>query len=173
VEANDCAPLPHDKSRNRKEVAKMGTAGRSGRCEDRDDGFGKKARLSSPGVPCRSLAGDVVEGRGAVMTHATAVLPRTMAGLHALRRHASEYFAVWIVILDMKTAHPPVGAAYASGYARGRHAAKEQLPISQNPFRSDTAAFQGWNDGHYDERSARRVEIERHNAALWRAVGNN
>jgi hypothetical protein len=67
----------------------------------------------------------------------------------------------------MNTAHPPVGVAYASGYARGRHAAKEHLPATQNPFHPGTSAYHGWNDGHYDEQSARRIAIESHSAAVW------
>jgi len=68
----------------------------------------------------------------------------------------------------MNTAPSPVAATYASGYAKGRHAAKEHVPTADNPFRAGSPAFHGWNDGHYDERSARRAEVERHNAALWR-----
>ena len=60
-----------------------------------------------------------------------------------------------------------MGASYASGYAKGRHAANEHTPTADNPFRAGSDAFHGWNDGHYDERSARRVAIERHSASLW------
>lgn len=67
----------------------------------------------------------------------------------------------------MNTAHSPAGSTYASGYAKGRHAAKEHVPGTENPFRSGSAAFHGWNDGHYDERSARRVTIDRYSALLW------
>jgi hypothetical protein len=67
----------------------------------------------------------------------------------------------------MKTAASPVAATYASGYAKGRHAAKEHVPAAENPFHPGSPAFHGWNDGHYDERSARRNEIERHNTLLW------
>ncbi|MEO5961026.1 MAG: hypothetical protein ABIR80_18115 [Opitutaceae bacterium] len=71
----------------------------------------------------------------------------------------------------MKTAPSPASADYASGYAQGRHAAKEHIPTIANPFGAGSAAFHGWNDGHYDERSARRAEIERHNALLWSNSG--
>jgi hypothetical protein len=71
----------------------------------------------------------------------------------------------------MQTAPSPVVATYASGYAKGRHAAKEHVPAADNPFRAGSPDFHGWNDGHYDERSARRNEIERHNTRLWRRDG--
>ncbi len=64
----------------------------------------------------------------------------------------------------MNTAPTTNGGTYASGYGKGRHAAKEHIPAADNPFRAGSPAFHGWNDGHYDERSARRAEIERHNA---------
>ena len=67
----------------------------------------------------------------------------------------------------MNTAYPPVGISYASGYAKGRHAAKEHIPATENPYRHDTSAYQGWSDGHYDEQSARCVAVERHRALLW------
>jgi len=67
----------------------------------------------------------------------------------------------------MSTAHSPVGATYASGYAKGRHAAKEHVPVAENPFPPGSPAFHGWNDGHYDERSARRLAVDRHSALLW------
>jgi hypothetical protein len=66
----------------------------------------------------------------------------------------------------MKTTPTPVVPTYASGYAAGRHAAKEQVAANDNPFPTGSPPFHGWNDGHYDERSARRTEIERHNAAV-------
>jgi hypothetical protein len=69
----------------------------------------------------------------------------------------------------MNTAYPIVGPAYASGYARGRHAAKEHVSASYNPFRTGTSAYQGWNDGYYDEQSARTLAIARHSSALWAA----
>lgn len=74
--------------------------------------------------------------------------------------------------MDMNTAYPPVGSAYASGYARGRHAAKEHISVRNNPFKSGTAAYQGWNDGHYDEQSARSLAVERHSAVLWSREGS-
>ena len=73
----------------------------------------------------------------------------------------------------MTTTHPRVGTAYASGYVKGRHAAKEHVPGAENPFRPGTSAFQGWNDGHYDERSARSIAIERHSASIWSRTGEN
>ena len=73
----------------------------------------------------------------------------------------------------MNTAYPPVGISYASGYAKGRHAAKEHISATDNPFRRGTAAYQGWSDGHYDEESARFLAIARHSAELWGAAGNN
>jgi hypothetical protein len=80
---------------------------------------------------------------------------------------AVEYFVCWIVILSMNTVPSPATATYASGYNNGRHAAKEHVAAADNPFHAGSPAFHGWNDGHYDERSARRAEIERHNAAMW------
>ncbi len=73
----------------------------------------------------------------------------------------------------MNTANLTVGASYTSGYAKGRHAASEHVELSENPFRAGSSAFHGWNDGHYDERSARRVAIDRHSAELWSSVGAN
>jgi hypothetical protein len=67
----------------------------------------------------------------------------------------------------MKTVPAPVGAPYASGYAKGRHAAKERIPVTENPFRRGTTAHQGWIDGHYDEQSARFLAMARHSAELW------
>jgi hypothetical protein len=64
----------------------------------------------------------------------------------------------------MNNRRPPVTPTYASGYARGRNAAKERIPANDNPFPSGSPAYHGWNDGHYDERSARSLEIERYNA---------
>jgi NAD(P) transhydrogenase subunit alpha len=61
----------------------------------------------------------------------------------------------------------------ASGYAKGRHAAKEHVPGTDNPFRPGTSAFEGWNDGHFDERSARSIAIERHSAFIWSRTGEN
>lgn len=69
----------------------------------------------------------------------------------------------------MNSAPMPAAANYASGYATGRHAAKEQVPPTDNPFLAGSPAFHGWNDGHYDERSARRNEIARHNALSGRS----
>jgi hypothetical protein len=67
----------------------------------------------------------------------------------------------------MKTVTAPVGPSYASGYAKGRHAAKEYAPLKDNPFRRGTSAYQGWIDGHYDEQSARHLAIARHSQELW------
>ncbi len=69
----------------------------------------------------------------------------------------------------MKTTHSRVGSDYASGYAKGRHAAKTHVPVTENPFSPSGVAFLAWNDGHYDEQSARSVAIERHSALLWTA----
>lgn len=69
----------------------------------------------------------------------------------------------------MTTTHSRVGSDYASGYAKGRHAAKANLPVTENPFPRGSSAFAAWNDGHYDEQSARSVAIERHSAILWTA----
>jgi len=73
----------------------------------------------------------------------------------------------------MTTTDPHVGSDYASGYARGRHAAKEHISIAENPFRSGSAAFHGWNDGHYDEQSARSILFERQSALIWTSDGAN
>jgi hypothetical protein len=67
----------------------------------------------------------------------------------------------------MTPTHPPVGPSYTIGYARGRHAAKERIPATKNPFAPRTSAFQGWNDGHFDEESARNIAIQRHSALVW------
>lgn len=67
----------------------------------------------------------------------------------------------------MTPTYPAETSEYASGYARGRHAAKERVAESENPFPPGSAAFHGWNDGHYDERSARSVAIGRHSAGIW------
>ena len=56
------------------------------------------------------------------------------------------------------------GTEYATGYAKGRHAAQERVPASENPYRRGSSGFDGWNDGHYDEQSARFLAIERHSA---------
>lgn len=71
----------------------------------------------------------------------------------------------------MNTIPSSIAATYASGYAQGRHAAKENVSATDNPFRAGAPAFHGWNDGHYDERSARRAEIERHNSLVGRSGG--
>ena len=73
----------------------------------------------------------------------------------------------------MTTTHHPVGSDYATGYARGRHAAKEHIPTAANPFRPGSTAFHGWNDGHYDEQSARSLAIERHSALVWTRSEDN
>jgi hypothetical protein len=67
----------------------------------------------------------------------------------------------------MTTTPPRATADYAAGYAQGRTAAKEHLPVAENPFRPGSSAFHGWNDGHYDEQSARIREIKRHSAMIW------
>jgi hypothetical protein len=69
--------------------------------------------------------------------------------------------------MSMKPTHPSDEPAYGHGYARGRHAAKEHIPNTENPFDPGTPAHAGWNDGHYDEKSARRMEIARHSELLW------
>jgi hypothetical protein len=56
---------------------------------------------------------------------------------------------------------------YAAGYAKGRHAAKEFASAAPNPYRSSSPAFFGWNDGHYDECSARARAVAHHSAELW------
>ena len=56
---------------------------------------------------------------------------------------------------------------YAAGYAKGRHAAKEFTPAAANPYRPGTPSFHGWNDGHYDESSARARAIAHHSSELW------
>jgi hypothetical protein len=67
----------------------------------------------------------------------------------------------------MKTLLSAAITDYATGYAEGRHAAKEHLPAYANPFPRSSPAYQAWIDGHYDERSARSVQIERNSAAIW------
>lgn len=73
----------------------------------------------------------------------------------------------------MTTTPPTVGIEYASGYAKGRHAAKEHIPATDNPFHPRTPEFHGWNDGHYDEQSARIVAMQRHSTAVWANHGAN
>lgn len=73
----------------------------------------------------------------------------------------------------MTTTHPTVGINYAAGYAKGRHAAKEHIPVTDNPFHPRTPEFRGWNDGHYDEQSARAMAIQRHSAQVWTSTGAN
>jgi hypothetical protein len=73
----------------------------------------------------------------------------------------------------MTTTHPHVGSDYASGYARGRHAAKEHISITENPFRPQSAGFRGWSDGYYDEQSARSIAFERQSAQIWTSDGTN
>ena len=68
----------------------------------------------------------------------------------------------------MKTPPSSPKATYARGYAKGRHDAKENIPLAENPFRAGSSAYHGWNDGHYDERSARNLAIVRHSEELWR-----
>jgi hypothetical protein len=92
-------------------------------------------------------------------------------GSHAAR--FTEYFARPIVIYDMNTTHLPTAANYAGGYAKGRHAAAERVPTSENPYAPGSTAYQGWLDGHYDEQSARFIAIERHSAQLWAQDGRN
>ena len=67
----------------------------------------------------------------------------------------------------MTTTQTPKSSTYATGYAKGRHAAKEHVPAKANPYRAGSPAFKGWNDGFYDEHSARAVAIERHSASIW------
>jgi hypothetical protein len=68
----------------------------------------------------------------------------------------------------MRTTPPAsVEITYAAGYTRGRNAAKEHVSIRQNPFQRGSSAYQGWNDGHYDEQSARALAIGRHSAEIW------
>lgn len=82
-----------------------------------------------------------------------------------------KYFAGWVVIESMNRDASLVGPGYAAGYARGRHAAREHISVDENPFRRGTDAYHGWNDGHYDERSARRVALDRHSTLLWSGAG--
>lgn len=56
---------------------------------------------------------------------------------------------------------------YAAGYAAGRRAAGDKIPAYANPYRRNTDAYRGWDDGHYDEKSARAVQHQRNSAAVW------
>lgn len=68
----------------------------------------------------------------------------------------------------MTTSAPTrIAGDYARAYAKGRHAAEEHEAAHDNPYRPGSSAFHGWNDGHYDVRSARHLAIERHSAQLW------
>ena len=73
----------------------------------------------------------------------------------------------------MTNTRTQTGSDYATGYAKGRHAADERVPVTENPYRRGTRAFEGWNDGHYDEQSARFMAIERHSAFLWSRNDSN
>jgi hypothetical protein len=67
----------------------------------------------------------------------------------------------------MKTLQSAAVSSYATGYVDGRHAAKEHMPAYANPYQRSTRAYQGWSDGHYDERSARSVQVDRHSTSVW------
>jgi hypothetical protein len=67
----------------------------------------------------------------------------------------------------MTTTPTPVVSNYAAAYAKGRKAAQARTSANENPYRAGSAAFHGWNDGHYDEYSARIRAIESHSALLW------
>ncbi len=73
----------------------------------------------------------------------------------------------------MTITRPSVETDYASGYAKGRHAAKAHIAATMNPFARGSSAFRGWNDGHYDEQSARTIAIERHSAFIWNRSDDN
>jgi hypothetical protein len=92
---------------------------------------------------------------------------RTSLGLDA----SLKYIAAVVRHMGMTPTHPPVGP-YAIGYAKGRHAAKEYVPASHNPFPDGSAAFHGWDDGHFDEQSARNIAIQRHSALVWSSESN-
>ena len=63
-------------------------------------------------------------------------------------------------------------STYATAYRKGRHAAQERVSPRKNPYRAGGTAFHAWNDGFYDEQSARRLAVERHSAQLWSADRN-
>jgi hypothetical protein len=67
----------------------------------------------------------------------------------------------------MTHTHTPVNAAYAIAYGKGREAAKMLRPSTGNPYKPDSVGFHGWNDGYYDEQSARTLAIDRHSASIW------
>lgn len=69
--------------------------------------------------------------------------------------------------MSMTTTPTSLATDYAIAYAKGRHAAKERVPATENPHRPGSTAHRGWNDGHYDEHSARSLAIERHSALIW------
>lgn len=95
------------------------------------------------------------------------------AKLHETVAHFVEYLPRAIVKLGMTTTDPRVVSDYASGYTSGRNAAREHTPVTENPYRSGSSAFRGWNDGHYDEQSARIMAIERHSALIWSRGDSN
>jgi hypothetical protein len=72
----------------------------------------------------------------------------------------------------MTTTHPLIRPNYATGYGKGRHAAKEHVPVTDNPFRPGSSEFHGWSDGYYDEQSARSVAIQRHSTLIWSRSGD-
>lgn len=67
----------------------------------------------------------------------------------------------------MKTLASASHTDYATGYAEGRHAAKEHVAAYANPYQRNTPAYRGWIDGHYDEQSARSIQVARTSAAVW------
>jgi hypothetical protein len=69
--------------------------------------------------------------------------------------------------MDMNPTPTPVVSDYVTAYAKGRKAAQNRAPSYKNPYRAGSSAFHGWNDGHYDEQSARVRAIESHSSLLW------
>jgi hypothetical protein len=73
----------------------------------------------------------------------------------------------------MTSTLPSTASGYVKGYAKGRRAALENVSPAKNPYKAGGPSFHGWNDGHYDAQSARRLEIDRHSALLWSRDGLN
>lgn len=69
--------------------------------------------------------------------------------------------------MSMTSTLPTVTTDYVLAYRKGRHAAQERISPRKNPYPAGTSLRQAWNDGYYDEQSARRLAIERHSADLW------
>ena len=123
---------------------------------------------SSFGTQCaRVVAASASEWKGGVHSLAFAATEKPVKWLDHAIQPISRIFDALNRHTSMTTTHHSVGSDYASGYGRGRHAAKEHVSADENPFHPRTPAHRGWNDGYYDEQSARAMAIGRHSASIW------